>query len=78
MVLAQPAVRGLVYQAVALLLIGGAVWFLAHNTQENMRVRGIQSGFDFLGQAAGFDIGETLIAFDPSQSYWPGASGSAC
>jgi general L-amino acid transport system permease protein len=42
-------VRGWVYQAVALLLIGGAIWFLAYNTQENMRVRGIQSGFDFLG-----------------------------
>ncbi len=63
------AARGIVYQVVALLLVGGFVWFLAHNTQENMRVRGIQSGFDFLGQAAGFDIGETLIAYDPSQSY---------
>ena len=63
------AARGLVYQAVALLVVGLAVAFLAHNTQENMRVRGIQSGFDFLGQAAGFDIGETLIAYDPSQSY---------
>ena len=37
------------------------VWFLAHNTLRNMRVRGIQSGFDFLAQPAGFDIGETLI-----------------
>ena len=63
------AARGVVYQVVALLLVGGFVWFLAHNTQENMRVRGIQSGFDFLGQAAGFDIGETLVAYDPSQSY---------
>jgi general L-amino acid transport system permease protein len=63
------AARGLVYQLVALLAIGGAVWFLAHNTQENMRVRGIQSGFDFLGQAAGFDIGEAMIAYDPSESY---------
>ena len=43
--------------------------FLAYNTQQNMQVRGIQSGFDFLGQAAGFDIGETMIAYDPSQSY---------
>ncbi|MBI3154291.1 MAG: amino acid ABC transporter permease [Burkholderiales bacterium] len=63
------AVRGLVYQLLALVAIAGAVWFLAHNTQENMRVRGIQSGFDFLGQAAGFDIGETMVAYDPSQSY---------
>ncbi len=61
--------RGWVYQALALLCIGGAVWFLAYNTQENMRVRGIQSGFDFLWQAAGFDIGETMIAYNPSESY---------
>ncbi len=45
------------------------VWFLAHNTQVNMRERGIQSGFDFLGQSAGFDIGEKMIAYDPSESY---------
>lgn len=63
------AARGLVYQFVALLLIGAGVWFLAYNTQKNMEVRGIQSGFDFLGQAAGFDIGETMIAYDPSESY---------
>lgn len=63
------AARGLIYQLVALLAIAAGVWFLAHNTQQNMQVRGIQSGFDFLGQAAGFDIGETLINYDPSQSY---------
>jgi len=63
------AARGLVYQAVALLAVAACVWFLAHNTQQNMQVRGIQSGFDFLGQAAGFDIGETMIPYDPSQSY---------
>lgn len=63
------AARGLVYQVVALALIGAAVWFLASNTQRNMEVRGIQSGFDFLEQAAGFDIGETVVAYDPSQSY---------
>jgi len=63
------AARGLIYQAVALLLIASGVWFLAHNTQQNMQVRGIQSGFDFLGQAAGFDIGETMVPYDPSESY---------
>ena len=60
------------------MLIGGAVWFLAHNTLENMRVRGIQSGFDFLAQPAGFDIGESLIPFDSSQSLLAGPSWSAC
>ena len=35
-----------------------------------MRVRGIQSGFDFLGQPAGFSIGESLFPFDSAESYW--------
>lgn len=61
--------RGVIYQAIALVLIGLSVWFLAFNTQENMRIRGIQSGFDFLGASAGFDIGETIIDYDPSETY---------
>lgn len=46
------------------------VWFLASNTMHNMRVRGIQSGFDFLSQPAGFSIGESLFPFDSAESYW--------
>ena len=64
------AFRGLIYQIVAIAAIAGVVWFLAHNTLLNMRVRGIQSGFDFLTQAAGFDIGESLYPFDSEQPYW--------
>lgn len=64
------AFRGLIYQVIAIAAIAGVVWFLAHNTLANMRVRGIQSGFDFLTQAAGFDIGESLYPFDSAQPYW--------
>ncbi len=64
------AFRGLLYQIVAVLVIGGVAWFLAHNTAENMRIRGIKSGFDFLTQPAGFDIGESLSAFDSNDPYW--------
>ena len=64
------AVRGVVYQIVAIALIAAVIWFLAHNTLENMRVRGIQSGFDFLRGAAGFDIGESLIQYDALDPYW--------
>jgi len=64
------AFRGVIYQLVALAVIGFLVWYLAHNTLENMRVRGIQSGFDFLKSPAGFDIGETLIPFDALDPYW--------
>jgi len=64
------AFRGIVYQALAIVAMVAVVWFLAHNTLVNMRVRGIQSGFDFLSQAAGFDIGESLYPFDSEQPYW--------
>jgi len=64
------AFRGLVYQLVAVAVIGLLVWYLAHNTLENMRVRGIQSGFDFLQSPAGFDIGETVFPFDALDPYW--------
>jgi general L-amino acid transport system permease protein len=64
------AVRGVLYQLLAIAVVGLAVWFLAHNTLENMRVRGIRSGFDFLLQPAGFDIGETLMSYESSDPYW--------
>ena len=64
------AVRGLIYQALALVLIGGAIWYLAHNTLANMTARGIQSGFGFLRDTAGFDIGESVIPFESSEPYW--------
>jgi len=64
------AFRGLIYQLLAIGLIVAAVWFLAHNTLLNMKIRGIQSGFDFLSGPAGFDIGESLYPFDSAQPYW--------
>ena len=64
------AVRGVLYQLLALSIIAFVVWFLAHNTVQNMRARGIQSGFDFLAQPAGFDIGETLFSYESIDPYW--------
>jgi ABC-type amino acid transport system permease subunit len=55
------------HRALVIVLAG---WFLVHNTLENMRIRGIQSGFDFLTQPAGFDIGESLSPFDSAEPYW--------
>jgi len=64
------AFRALVYQVVAVAVIALLVFYLANNTATNMRARGIQSGFDFLSGAAGFDIGESLFAFDSGEPYW--------
>ena len=61
--------RSLVYQVVAVLLVAAAGAYLIHNTLQNMRVRGIQSGFDFLLQPAGFAISESLFEFDSADTY---------
>jgi general L-amino acid transport system permease protein len=63
------AFRGVVYQVVALVVLVAAGALLLSNTLENMRARGIQSGFDFITEPAGFAIGESLIPFDSSESY---------
>jgi general L-amino acid transport system permease protein len=42
---------------------------LAATVSTNLTERNIRTGFDFLGDRAGFAIGETLIAYAPSSSY---------
>ena len=62
--------RAQVYQVGAVLLLVLAIGFLAANTLQNMRARGIQSGFDFLLQPAGFDIGEGWVRYESIDPYW--------
>lgn len=64
------AARGALWQALLVAAIALIAWYLTRNTLENMRVRGIQSGFDFLLQPAGFGIGESMIEFDSGDAYW--------
>ena len=63
------AFRNVVYQGVALAVVIALGAYLVHNTLQNMRVRGIQSGFDFITQPAGFSIGESVVPFDSAESY---------
>lgn len=64
------AFRGLIYQILAVGVVVFAAWFLASNTLHNMKIRGIQSGFDFLTGTTGFDIGESLYPFDSGEPLW--------
>ena len=64
------AFRGLIYQVTAIGVVALAVWWLVTNTLYNMQVQGIKSGFDFLKDPAGFDIGESLYPFDSSHPFW--------
>ena len=62
--------RGVVYQILAVSVIAFLIWLLVTNTLANMKARGIQSGFDFLWQPAGFDIGEDWLNYDSNNGYW--------
>jgi general L-amino acid transport system permease protein len=63
------AFRGVVFQVLAVVLLLAAGAYLLSNTLANMRARGIQSGFDFITQPAGFAIGESIVPFDSAESY---------
>lgn len=58
----------LVQGALALLLMALAVG-LALNVAANLEARQIRSGFDFLADRAGFDIGEALIRYSAADDY---------
>ncbi|GAB4062693.1 ABC transporter permease subunit [Uliginosibacterium sediminicola] len=57
-------------QLFILLLFALLIAWLGHNALEAMRARGIRAGFDFLLQPAGFEISESLLDYDASQSLW--------
>ncbi|HEX6958377.1 MAG TPA: amino acid ABC transporter permease [Ferrovibrio sp.] len=65
----DPDVRSVVYQIVALGLVGLVAWFLISNTLHNLSSRNIASGFGFLDREAGFAIGEGPIDFAPHNTY---------
>ena len=62
--------RALAVQVGLIVALAVLLGWLLSNTLANMRARGIQSGFGFLLDTAGFDIGESAIAFDSEQPYW--------
>ncbi|AFK61637.1 amino acid ABC transporter permease [Advenella kashmirensis WT001] len=66
----DPTFRSIVYQVIVLGLVAVGVWYLVSNTMHNLQVRNIRSGFDFLGREAGFAIGESLIDYSPTDTYW--------
>lgn len=65
----RPRLKPLLYQTLLLAVIGLAVWFLVSNTFANLQSRNISTGFGFLGDEAGFAVGESLVAYSPTDTY---------
>ncbi len=62
--------RAIFFQIVALLSVGGVSYYLFANTQANLARQSIATGFGFLGREASFEIGESLISYSASDTYF--------
>ncbi len=65
----DPVIRGWVFQIVVVGLVAALAWFLVSNTIENLARQKIASGFHYLDREAGFEIGDTMIAYSPASTY---------
>ena len=65
----HPRTRAIVWQTVAVAVVVAIVAAVGFQTASNLRTRGIASGFDFLGRAAGFEIARGLIEFSSRDTY---------
>lgn len=61
--------RAVLMQALIACGFLGAVGWLAWNAHANLTQRGIAMGFDYLGEAARFPMAESLLTYQPTDSY---------
>ena len=65
----DPKFRGIFYQVLTLLIVLVVDWWIFDNTTENLARSGTASGYGFLRGRAGFDIGQSLIAYTSDSTY---------
>lgn len=53
-----------------LAILGGVLYFLWNNLSANLQRLNLTPGFGFLNFQASFSIGESIIPYRPTQSYW--------
>lgn len=63
-------VRNFVWQVLVVAAVVSVVWWLVRNTAHNLEVRRIATGFGFLNREAGLPIGESLIPYSPTDTYF--------
>jgi len=66
---ADERLRAIVWQVLVLGVVAGIVWWLVRNTQHNLEVRRIATGWDFLSREAGLPIAEHVIPYTPASTY---------
>ncbi|MEQ1900767.1 MAG: amino acid ABC transporter permease [Devosia sp.] len=66
----DPAIRGLLYQALVVFVVVGFFYWLVANAITNLKAQGKTFGFDFLWNTAGFDVSFKLIPYDRASTYF--------
>ena len=65
----DPKIRGIITQVLVATALVLFVWWIVGNTTDNLRARGISSGFGFLDRRAGFDISQSLIEYSSNSTF---------
>jgi general L-amino acid transport system permease protein len=65
----NPEIRGWIYQVVTILALIGIGYEVWSNALANMAKSNMTFGFEFLNGRAGFDLGQSLIAYSSDSTY---------
>jgi general L-amino acid transport system permease protein len=65
----NPRTRAALWQALVVITFAAIAIVVANQTQENLRDRGIASGFGYLGRMAGFEIAPGPLTYSSRDSY---------
>jgi general L-amino acid transport system permease protein len=65
----NPAVRGVIIQVLLIVALLAFAWWIIANTAANLQRANIASGYDFLEERAGFEIGQSPVPYTPDRSY---------
>jgi len=65
----DPKARGLFFQALLIIVVAWLVYIGVTNAIHNLEKQGIASGFGFLSDRAGVDIGQSLIPYTNDSNY---------
>lgn len=65
----DPKIRGIASQIIVVLLLLWGLYEIVANTQANLRRLNQNFGFDFLGNASGFDLSTALIFYSSNSNY---------
>lgn len=65
----DPKLRGIASQIIVVALLAWGLYEIVGNTQANLKKLNQNFGFDFLTQAAGFDLSSSLIEYSSNSTY---------